>query len=238
MALINCPNCGKQISNKAERCVSCGLRLSSSDRLANNSSQRPNYQNNNSGSNNPHYNHKPEVVLAVIFGILILSVPLIWYIVNKSSNSYQEMTNGQQSKESFGTRMEKAIDQAGKEFNESQKAEEQRESRQIESARPEITIGAAQLYTEYSNNEVLADKNYKGKILQVAGVIKDIGTGLTDNQIYIILSSGNAFESVQCTFSQDYKNRISQMTKGQYVTIVGECTGKFIGVQMAHCRVN
>lgn len=84
MALINCPNCGKQISNKAERCISCGLRLSSSDRLANNSIQRQNYQDVYSGSNNQIINYSSEgqgtATASLILGLFALFawiIPLI-----------------------------------------------------------------------------------------------------------------------------------------------------------------
>lgn len=86
MALINCPNCGKQISNKAERCISCGLRLSFSDRLANNSNQRPNYQDNYSGGNNQNNSNTSEgqgsATASLILGFFALFawiIPLIGF---------------------------------------------------------------------------------------------------------------------------------------------------------------
>lgn len=69
MALINCPECGKQISDKAERCISCGCLLRSRN-------MPPNY-----GDNSPRYNstadHKQDSadgmgITSLILGILAL----------------------------------------------------------------------------------------------------------------------------------------------------------------------
>lgn len=229
MALISCPECGKQISDKAEKCIRCGTPIGQDTTTDwNVYASKPTVANELQISSSQWF-----VIGAVVFSVIVLSI--IYYNLDHPTNN---LANSQQSIELDGKSIEKAVNKAGKDFEASQKAEEKRESRQVEDSRPEITIKAPQLFTEYNDNEVKADKEYKGKVLQVIGTIDGFGTALVGDQIYITLTTEEMFGTVQCCFGDDYKARISQMTKGQYVTIVGKCKGKFINVLLEHCRIN
>jgi len=87
----------------------------------------------------------------------------------------------------------------------------------------DIEITASELYRTYEANEVSADEQYKGKKMAITGVVGNIGKDILDNP-YISLKV-NYLQSVNCYFSDKNNKIISQISKGQKVTIIGECAG-------------
>ena len=102
------------------------------------------------------------------------------------------------------------------------------------SAKPVITISAIRLYEDYKANEVAADEKYKGKILQVTGVVGNIGKDIV-GIMYISLKTNDLIGSVQCMFAGEHKERISQISKGTKVTIKGKCSGLMMNVILRKC---
>ena len=78
MALINCPECGKQISDKAENCIHCGFPL-----------QQQNKPDGNANSIKKQTNVRPKksrktlVILGVLLGTCI-AVMVCFVVFNKS----------------------------------------------------------------------------------------------------------------------------------------------------------
>lgn len=87
----------------------------------------------------------------------------------------------------------------------------------------DIEITAPELYRAYEANEVSADEQYKGKKMAITGVVGNIGKDILDNP-YLSLKV-DYFQSVNCYFSDKNNKIISRISKGQKVTIVGECAG-------------
>lgn len=79
MPLINCPNCGKQISDRAEDCVHCGYSFNQPKIGVNdkNTDNRRSNKSSASSSNAPLY-----------IGLLVLSVPI--YIILWFSGIFDE----------------------------------------------------------------------------------------------------------------------------------------------------
>ena len=97
-------------------------------------------------------------------------------------------------------------------------------------------ITALELYQAYNANEVAADEKYKNKKLAVTGVIENISKDAL-NDPYISLEIGY-FKTVNCYFSDKDTKVISQLSKGQNITIVGECNGlKASIVMLNECEV-
>ena len=94
-----------------------------------------------------------------------------------------------------------------------------------------IEISATDLYSAYEANQVAADQKYKGRLLEVTGVITSIGKDILGSP-YIVLGSGDEWEvwGVQCTFSSRYESWLAKLKKGQQVTVTGKCTGYFLNV--------
>lgn len=84
-----------------------------------------------------------------------------------------------------------------------------------------ITISARDLYLAYDANEVAADGQYKGKVLQVTGTVLAISKNAFD-QVYVEIDTGEMFSSIH---AQDLPPDVaSGLSKGQEITV--QCTGE------------
>lgn len=102
-----------------------------------------------------------------------------------------------------------------------------------------ISISSADLLSAYDANEVNADDLYKGELLSVTGTINNIGKDIVD-EVYITLGTGSSYElySVQCYFTKDDEiDKVSELEKGETVTVVGKCDGKALNVQLKDCYI-
>lgn len=100
----------------------------------------------------------------------------------------------------------------------------------------DFEITATHLYQAYDANEVAADEQYKGKKIAVTGTIGSIGKDVLDNP-YVSLKVGY-MQSVNCYFSDKNNKIISQLLKGEKVTIIGTCKGLSLSyVVMRNCSI-
>ena len=104
---------------------------------------------------------------------------------------------------------------------------------------PELNISATELINAYNENEVKADKMYKGKIVEVNGIVEGIDSGISDNAI-VRLSDGDefSFDDVICYIDNDNQNKACELEKGQNVTIIGEASGEIAGTPcIKDCKI-
>lgn len=103
---------------------------------------------------------------------------------------------------------------------------------------PATPVSAAELLESYKANEVKADTLYKGKRLQLTGVVGDIKKDFTDS-IYVTIGTGKAFEvnTAHCSFGDQYLKEASELSKGTTVTVDCSCAGLVaLSVVMKDCR--
>lgn len=96
-------------------------------------------------------------------------------------------------------------------------------------------ISALDLANFYSENEVAADKYYKGKKLIVSGTIADIGKDILDNAYITLRANSEGFRDVQCSFKD--QNVVAELRKGQQVRVKGKCDGLMMNVQLDRCEL-
>ncbi len=121
-------------------------------------------------------------------------------------------------------------------------AKRRREEAEIEAKKaaatpePEIVTFAPTLMAADEKNEVAPDNRYKGKTLEVKGVVEKIGKDIL-NTAYVALSSESQalFFSVQCTFPKARENDLTDLKPGQKVKITGKCMGKLGNVLLDNC---
>ena len=104
---------------------------------------------------------------------------------------------------------------------------------------PELNISATELINAYNENEVKADKMYKGKIVEVNGIVDAIDSGIDDKAV-VRLSDGDefSFDKVSCYIDNDNQNKACELEKGQNVTIIGKADGEVIGrPQIKDCKI-
>lgn len=107
---------------------------------------------------------------------------------------------------------------------------------EISTQEPAFTVSARQLYADYEANGVAADGKYKGKVLQVTGVVNTIDRDIMD-KIYVTLKGDQYFGDIQCFFAESHVGTASQLSKGQTITVKGKCDGKLMNVMLKGCII-
>lgn len=110
-------------------------------------------------------------------------------------------------------------------------------------AQPQVTeptgvaITAAELCSAYEDNEIAADAQYKGEVLDITGVVESISKVL--GTPFVVLTDGDewALCSAQCFFSTKDEPILAQLSKGQVITVRGKCDGYFLNVTVKNCKV-
>lgn len=93
-----------------------------------------------------------------------------------------------------------------------------------------IKVSAAKLYAEYEANEVAADLKYKDKLLEVSGVVTDMGISQSirpGTPVIFLAESLDApfMEGVTIHLSVDQKTKVATLSKGDTVAVIGICEG-------------
>ncbi len=101
-----------------------------------------------------------------------------------------------------------------------------------------VCVTAEQLCDDYDANEVAADYQYKGKILEVAGKVGSIESFL--DETYLTLDCG-WFSYVWCYFDKADEDKMMHVVEGDYVKIRGEGAGEAIldlldQPKLEHCK--
>lgn len=98
---------------------------------------------------------------------------------------------------------------------------------------PDFKINATEILKDYKDNEVAADKKYKGKVVQISGTVGEIKKDILGD-IYVIVGTGAAFEFPECQvyFQGDATNKAADLKKGGKVTVKGTVDGLMMNVQI------
>lgn len=101
-----------------------------------------------------------------------------------------------------------------------------------------IIITAERLMADYKANEIAADEKYKGKILEVTGIIKEIGKDIFEDNMFVALESGGKLEirSVQCFLEENLRKKAASLSKGHRITLRGRCEGMIADIKIKNCE--
>lgn len=99
-----------------------------------------------------------------------------------------------------------------------------------------IRISAKNLYKEYLENPVAADEKFKGKTLKVTGNVSSIDKG-TDERICVLLETDELIGFIFCYFPDSESKDVAKISRGNYKTVKGKCTGKLVGVMLEDCEI-
>jgi len=99
-----------------------------------------------------------------------------------------------------------------------------------------ICITASKLCADYNANELAADHDYKGKILDLSSKIEDIDREPLTDRAYLTMDCG-IITDVWCYFDKAYESQLVPLQKGDYVVVRGICAGKdmFERISLEHC---
>lgn len=94
------------------------------------------------------------------------------------------------------------------------------------------------LLSEYKDNEVRADAQFKGKVIRVTGRVDDVKKDIL-NKPYVTIGTGAPFEipQVQCSLRSSEAAKAAQLSKGSTVTVTGKVSGLMMNVQVSDCAI-
>lgn len=99
-----------------------------------------------------------------------------------------------------------------------------RKTESLNDSKADYKISAIKFIEEYSSDQVLSDKKYLGKIIQVDGNLKDIEK---DDKGFLtfVLGDLTSMSSVRCSIDTTAVIDESAYPVGTAVSLKGECTG-------------
>lgn len=213
MALIECRECGKQISDQAMSCPNCGAPIARELQGA--------------------YTMRPQAAalpvrnVGFLLGLGIFLVPIIfvWFLLRQGYSttarvigfawfafflfaaSTQDESGGSTSTASSGNSSRSTTSSVV-----SQPAEPLRE------------YTAQQIAAEYDRNTVAADQVFKGKRFKVSGVVDSINTDIFGNP-YVTLRGGvNQFMEPQFELDKAHSSYAANLSQGMRISLI--CRGR------------
>ncbi|WP_343350632.1 OB-fold protein [Pseudomonas sediminis] len=233
MALIQCYECDKTVSNAATACPHCGAPVK-------NVTGQPSPPTQERWSEAPRATKSRKVSLALIVGVIFAPFIFSWLLVRKGYSvnartaafvwlavymilpflpSNQTSYNST-SPESFAAR--EARDTARK------REEEARLLAAATKQREEISAlklyHAEDLVRAYEENTVAADKVFKARKFKVSGTVSDINTDLFGDPYITLEASSRIFGKPQFKFSKDQLDELATLRRGMQLVLV--CQGK------------
>lgn len=89
-----------------------------------------------------------------------------------------------------------------------------------------IDVEGNSFYYEYMANPIKADEHYKGKLIKITGRVNRIDREIM-GQPYVTFEIDN-FKDIRLTFKKSEEAKVANLSKGESITVVGECQGKLI----------
>ncbi|GAA4271583.1 hypothetical protein U6A24_13435 [Aquimarina gracilis] len=97
----------------------------------------------------------------------------------------------------------------------------------------DIEVNSKELVSSYILNEKTANTAYRGKIVEVDGIVKEV-TFLNDRNT-IILYGSSKHSNVICDMQLSQAEEVRKLVKGQKIRIKGVCKGFLKDAILLHC---
>jgi hypothetical protein len=104
-----------------------------------------------------------------------------------------------------------------------------RGNKDLADAKPDVSIAATQLLSEYAANETVANKKYLNKVISVRGVLKSVDKD-SAGMVTLSLDAGDPIAAVSCQLDTKHIDESAAVKSGDSVTVVGMCTGMLTDV--------
>ena len=109
---------------------------------------------------------------------------------------------------------------------------------QVKNVEPEITVTATEVIETFEQNELKGKETYTGKLAEISGTVDSVGESF--GQTYITLGNDNdefSIISLQCMFSKDNQQGLSDLNKGDKVTVLGTIGEQSINIEVKDCEL-
>ncbi len=87
------------------------------------------------------------------------------------------------------------------------------------------------LYNDYQNNPINADSKYKDKYWKISGNVSQIDREIMGNP-YVTFEI-DFMKDIRITFAKSEEEKIASLSKGQKITVVGNCKGTLLSTTVA-----
>lgn len=207
MALVDCSECGNQISDKAISCPHCGAPLE------NNS---PHFQF--TGQEPSAIDGERTVGAVLWIGILLLPIVFVWMLLRKGYSISSRVWGFAYLLVSF--LILPSVFHSGKEDIYSNIPVINARESQVSDARPDAAnmtpVSAQVIEYAYGRNTVSADQQFKGKWILIEGLVAGISTDISD-RAYVTFDIENSFYAPQATFIETENDELATLNKGQHI---------------------
>lgn len=92
-------------------------------------------------------------------------------------------------------------------------------------------ITPEKIQKEYDDNEVRADKNFKGKLLIISGTVDKIQSGVKDEP-FVVFKTKQMFQSPQARFIESEFDKVIELNKGGKISLVCIGAGEVAGTPL------
>ena len=145
---------------------------------------------------------------------------------------------GSSTQEASGSASQSASSQSADKSSGESKAAKKEEAPKAQQEEA-VEVSADALLEDYKNNELAADKKYKGKTLRVSGTVSQVTDVL--GQKALSVDNGGEYElnSVYCILKKEQLDKAASLNKGDQVTVVGKNDGyNQINVTLKNCTIS
>lgn len=150
-------------------------------------------------------------------------------LINKRSSRIKD----ERVLRSLGIKEKKDSDD--REIDEDESKEVEKESSESDDA---IIISATDLYNQFDNNSIAAEKAYKGKTVQVSGSVNTVDESIWGTPYVRLDADEFGLSTVTCYFSKDDKSTLESLNKGEVITVRGTCGDMgFSDVSVDECSI-
>lgn len=105
------------------------------------------------------------------------------------------------------------------------------ENAEFEKNNPQVITTGVTMSNEYLENETVANKRYKGKMVEISGKVASVTKGMLGKGMIIKFSDGeHDFNSALCYMRSSEKDGVMNLKEGQSVTLIGRGDGAAIGL--------
>ncbi|AXT49749.1 hypothetical protein D1818_02540 [Aquimarina sp. BL5] len=105
----------------------------------------------------------------------------------------------------------------------------------IDKVSTEIKTSSKHLTASFIQNEKDANSIYKGKIIAVEGIVKEVS--FLNNRNTVILYGDNKYSGVLCDMQSDQTVGIRKLKKGQKIMLKGVCKGFLKDAILLNCML-
>ena len=207
MALINCPDCGKDVSDQAAACPNCGYPIKSPEKSAGAEQSAAGEARKKSGC--------LKGFLAVLLTACLIGVGLF---LEKDPPRISDLAPVGEIQIS-PSREEEYVARMGREKYEAE----------MEKVRRIPRLTAVQLIRFFEANEIAAEKQYKNQKVVVIGVVADISKSLLGTPKITLPANNGKQKTLVVALKRGEEDRAAGAAKGDRVTLKGLVTRSITG---------